>query len=460
MLTYELKHQGLPLYEALYRAIRRDIITGRIKNGERLPSKRSLSEHLQISKATVENAYAQLSAEGLVDARPRSGLFAIAPAGLAPEGIPLYPPEPRKETEEERTDLSRGRTEAERFPFSVWSRLLRTVMLEEGERLLLPTDSFGVYPLRLAIARYLYRMRGLQVLPEQILVGAGAEYLFQLCIQLLGRERIWGAGEPGYRGFEQVCRSMGAPFRGLPMDEEGIHPDALGRAGVSVVHLSPAHHFPTGIPTPPQRRRALLAYAAQVDGYIIEDDYDSEFRRAGKPLPPLFSQDATERVIYCNTFTRTLAPSLRIGYLVLPLRLVEKFRERLGFYASTVPSFEQYTLARFLEEGYFEKHLNRMKKHYRQKAQALYALWEGSPLATCSKWIQTDSELHVLLQLQTHLSDEELRRRMRDLGYTIRLLSDFCSSPEESTRTLVLGGAGRTEEEMRSALQALAKAIQ
>ena len=450
MLTYDLKKWNLPLYDALYREIREDILSGRISHGEKLPSKRALAEHLRISKVTVENAYAQLLAEGYISSRCRCGYFAEGGDIVADHrSEPAFPKEsPRPPTR----DLTHGGTE-DGFPFSVWARLMRGVIAEVGERLLLPTETAGIYPLRAAIAGYLYRMRGIRVLPEQIVVGAGAEYLYQLILQLLGKERIYAAEEPGHKKFHQVCSAAGVRCMPVTVDDEGLSTKALEESGASVAHLSPAHHFPTGAVASPQRRRELLGWAMAEDRYLVEDDYDSEFRLSGRPIPPLFSQDTAGRVIYINTFSKTMAPSFRIGYMVLPSALLECYREKLGFYSSTVPAFEQYTLARFLEEGYFEKHLSRMKKRYKEKREGVLSLLSSLSLAKKVTPIAADAGLHFLLTVETKRTDDEIKAAFHSCGYVVQCLSDYYTEPKATRiRTLVLSDVGYAAEDFCNAL--------
>ena len=225
-----------------------------------------------------------------------------------------------------------------------------------------------MFELRCAIAEHLREFRGIDADPNCIVVGAGTEYLYGLLIQLLGFDKVYALEDPGYRKIAQVYESYGVQYRFTPMDKEGIDPKALEKSGADILHISPSHHFPTGIVTPIARRYTLLDWAARSENrYIIEDDYDSEFRLTGKPIPALQSIDSADRVIYMNTFSKSLASTIRISYMVLPTALAEAFYKNLGFYACTVSNLEQYTLAKFISEGYFEKHINRMRIRYKQK---------------------------------------------------------------------------------------------
>ena len=371
MLTYELKKApGVPLYEALYRCIRGDILSGHLAADTKLPSKRALAEHLEISKITVETAYGQLLEEGYIRSQQKVGYF------VEPISQKTAAPVAASSREEPPADMGTG---PEKFPFSVWSRLQREVLLDYGEKLLLPLHSQGSPELRQAIADHLAQFRGMTVDPGNILVGAGTDFLYNLLIQLLGRDKIYAVEEPGYDKIRKIYAAGGVACVSAEMDEWGVMPEKLGDA--RILHISPAHHFPTGIVTPLSRRQALLRWAAEQDGYIIEDDYDSEFRFDAHPVPTMMSLDGRGRVVYMNTFSKSLAPSIRISYMVLPEGMMQRFREKLGFYSCTVSSFEQMTLARFLSRGHFEKHINRMRRFYRARRNKILEILSNCDFA-------------------------------------------------------------------------------
>ena len=405
LLTYELKKApGLPLYEALCRCIREDILSGKLPSGTKLPSKRALAAHLEVSKVTVEGAYAQLLAEGYLRSQEKVGYF-VEEVPQRPTAahvpVPQQPPEP-----EWLLDLT-ANAPATGFPFSVWMRLQRQVMLDYGDRLLTPLPPQGYPELRAAIAEHLLQFRGLSVDPENILIGAGTDFLYNLLIQLLGRDKGYAVEDPGYRKIRQIYAAGGVECISVPLDAFGVMPDRLGSA--KILHCSPSHHFPTGIVTPAARRRQLLGWAEEApERWIIEDDYDSEFRFHAHPVPSLMSMDHAGRVIYMNTFSKTLAPSIRISYMILPPALMARFRETLGFYSCTVPSFEQYTLARFLSGGWFEKHINRMRKFYRTRRNRVIEILEASAFAGRISILEQDAGLHFLLRIDSDLTDRQL----------------------------------------------------
>ena len=453
MLTYELKKSpGVPLYEALYRFIRADILSGALAAGEKLPSKRALAENLEVSKITVEAAYNQLLSEGYIRSREKVGYFVEAVQRHAPA-----PAAHREEPSEAAPRLDVTGSGTVRFPFSVWTRLQREVMLDYGEQLLLPLPNQGIFELRQAISDHLAAFRGLHAPPENILVGAGTDFLYNILIQLLGRELTYAVEEPGYGKIRKIYAAGGVDCISAAMDARGVKPESLGEA--RVLHFSPSHHFPTGLVTPVSRRAELLEWANGCGGYIIEDDYDSEFRFDAHPMPAMQSLDHSGRVIYMNSFSKTLAPSIRISYMVLPGELMARFKRELGFYSCTVPSFEQYTLARFLSRGHFEKHINRMRKFYRSRRNRIIEILKNCPFSDRLTILEQDAGLHFLLKVDTSLSDRELIRELEDCGIHIHALSHYYHGAYRDSHMLVVNYALLSDERLENALSELAEKI-
>lgn len=453
MQTYTLDRSGAsPLYEQLYRALKADILSGALPGGSRLPSGRALAEHLGLSRVTVETAYAQLLAEGYLTSRPRAGYFVEQ---LTPQELPPRVSEPEAQPPEPETAQSRS---AQLFPFSVWARLMRGVLLDRRQELLRPAPDAGLPALRQAVAAELYRQRGVHVSPEQVYIGAGAEYFYNLLIQFFGHGRVYALENPGHRKIARVYQANQVAVRPIGMDADGVIPELLEQSGAEVLHISPSHHYPTGTVTPITRRQALMRWlTAQPGRYLIEDDYDSEFRFSGLPIPTIQSMDRSGRVIYMNTFSRTISPSLRISYMILPRTLLPQWQEAMGFYSCTVPSFEQMTLTRFLAEGYFEKHLSRMKKHYRAvRAQLFSVLHTPQAVRLCAVH-DTDAGLHLVLELKNAPEPEALRALLRQSGLPDALLSDFyldAPSPQ-AQKSIVLGYADAEPAQLEAALTAL-----
>ena len=411
-----------------------------------------MAEHLEVSKVTVEGAYNQLLSEGYLRSEEKVGYFVEAVEQLQAPSLPVTPKQ--AQPKEWAVDLT-ANGPAEGFPFSVWMRLQRQVMLDYGHKLLAPMPAQGYLELRTAIARHLSQFRNMQVDPEHILVGAGTDFLYNLLLQLLGRDLVYGVEEPGYHKIRQIYDAGGVACVSAEMDSQGVRPDRLGEA--QVLHISPSHHFPTGIVTPAKRRQQLLEWAGE-DKWIIEDEYDCEFRFNAHPVPSLYSMDRRGRVIYMNTFSKTLAPSIRISYMILPAGLMERFRQKLGFYGCTVPSFEQCTLARFLDEGHFEKHINRMRRSYRSRRNKVVRILEESPLAGRIRIMERDAGLHFILRFDTGLSDGELTMVWEKAGIRVRSLGEYYHGPIPAwaEHCLVVNYSGLSDESLAALEKALA----
>lgn len=418
MLTYTLNDTDGPKYLQLSKLIKADVESGKLKAGDRLPSKRTFARNSGVSTITVQNAYDQLISEGYVTAVEKKGYYVSSfrkPVKTAPviESIDL--PEP------DLPDLSGNRMREESFPFSIWSKLLRETLSTDRDKLLSPIRAEGVPELRKAIAGHLSSFRGMSVSPSQIVIGAGTEYLYSLLIQLLGRELVYAIEDPGYGKLSRIYAANAIKYTKVPLDEKGLSAELLDSSGADVAHISPNHHFPTGITMPLERRYELLAWAAAKETrFIIEDDYDSEFRVSKSPVPTMYSLDGSGSVIYMNTFSKSLASTIRISYMVLPETLGDTFRRELSFYASTVPSFEQYTLSRFISEGYFEKHINRMRLYYIRQRQAVIDEILMSPLKDSCTIIENSAGLHFILSINTEKSDETIKSELLKEGIKIQ----------------------------------------
>ena len=464
MLTYHLDpHSKTPLYEQLYRAVRTDIMSGTLAGGTRLPSKRQLAANLRVSQITVETAYGQLLAEGYIVSEPRRGYFVqkqlTVPAQTqAPKAAA---PHTHAAPEDDcKYDFRTNIVDTECFPFATWARLSRSVLSEYSDRLLRATDPCGAAELREQIERYLYDFRGINISPDNILVGAGSEYLMHLVIQLLGRDRVYALENPGYRKLYQIFDVSGVAVRPLPLDKSGLRADALAASDASVVYLTPSHHFPLGTVMPAARRMEILRWAsAAPDRYIIEDDYDSEFRYASRPIPALGEMDRAGRVVYVNTFAKSLSPALRIGYLVLPDALMARYHERFSLYSSTVPSFDQHTLAAFMRTGGFERHISRSRKVYQARRDALMAALDRELADLPHEVSRSEAGLHLLLHMRNGMLERELIERARAVGVRVYGLSAYYTPPVKSPQaTLVLGYAGLTERQIDEAAALLRQA--
>ncbi len=481
MLTYSFEDIGnVSLYEHLYKCIKADIISGKIKPNEKLPSKRAFAKNLGISVITVENSYEQLIAEGFVYSAEKKGYYAadissfnaptefFSSASSASEDLKLSFSSNTKDSnvslyssgtkssdvsqysldtkdaksphslKEEGIDIpksplladfSSNETSPENFPFTTWAKISRSVLLEKQTELLTNSPSGGVYELREAIASYLKAFRGITAEPEQIIIGAGTEYLYSLIIQLIGFDKLYAMEDPGYSKLSKIYERYGIKYVNIPIDKNGMTEAGLRKANADCVHITPSHHFPTGITMPITRRMELLKWAIdEKERYIIEDDYDSEFRMSGLPLPALRSIDKTGRVIYINTFNKSLSSTMRVSYMVLPESLLKSFNEKLGFYSCSVSNFIQYSLAAFIENGHLDHHISRMRTYYHAKRDALLKRIKNSPLSKYVTIIEQNSGLHFLMHINTKLSDKEFCSAALKNGVKLLPVSDYYSS--------------------------------
>lgn len=356
-MKYKVDKSIRPAYLQIYRQIKEDIISGNYPYNSKLPSKRLLADETETSTVTVEHAYALLCDEGYVESRERSGYFVIfrGSDGFALPGAP------------EITPIVHHSHSSPNFPFSVLAKTMRNVISDFGDAILEKSQNKGCRELRLAIKHYLSRNRGINVDIEQIVIGSGAEYLYGLIIELIGRNRIYGIENPSYKKIEQVYRAAEVTYDPLPLSADGIDSAALASTAASVLHTTPYRSFPTGVSASASKRHEYIRWSNAGERYIIEDDFESEFSVSTKPEDTLFALSDRGNVIYLNTFSKTISPSLRIGYMVLPQKLVGDFDERLGFYSCTVPTFEQHVVARLLANGDFERHINKVRRDKRKK---------------------------------------------------------------------------------------------
>ena len=466
MLTYALENRGTDtLYEYLYKQIKTDILSKKLVAGERLPSKRLLAKNLNVSTITVENAYSQLVAEGYIYSIPKSGYYVTDISADLMKPLPERPAKQFEKPKEKKTyfaDFASNSTVEDAFPFSIWSKLLKEVMAENSKELMSRSPSKGVYELRSAVAGYLYQFRGMDVKPEQVIIGAGTEYLYGLIIQLLGYDKCYAVEDPGYQKISRIYQAQNVCCKFVAMDENGINMEALEESGADVLHISPAHHFPTGLVTPVSRRYELLSWASRKDNrYIIEDEYDSEFRLVGKPVPTLESIDVGEKVIYINTFSKSLSSTIRISYMVLPESLMRRYDEMLSFYACTVSNIEQYTLARFITDGCREKHINRMRNYYREQRDLVLACIKKYMNPDKIRIREENSGLHFLLEIDTNYSDERLRNNAEARDIHISFLSQYYRNTENARyHTLVINYSGIMPEHIEEAVRRLIESIE
>lgn len=462
MLTYVFdKNSGVPLYEQLYRFIKADILSGKISGGSKLPSKRELAANLGISKVTVESAYASLISEGYVYSLEKKGYYCEKNLTIQQE---------TKQTEKRRSkplnsekqliaDLSANSVPTSQFPFSVWSKLTREVIASYSRELLEPIPYNGVKALRDAIAQYVSQVKGMSVDAERIIIGAGSEYLYSQIIRLLGNDKIYAIENPSYRKIAKVYDMNGVSYKYIPVRKNGIDIDALKKSGADAVHISPSHNFPTGNVTDAKVRHEIISWAKKDGRFIIEDDFDSELRFNGLPLPPLQTLDTdSSKVIYINTFSKTISPAFRISYMILPLNLSEKYARTLSFNSCTVPSLEQFTLARFISSGHYERHINRMKKYYKLLRSELFEEFAHSELSQYAKISEAQAGLHFIIEFDSGLTDKQMKAYLDSRGVNASFMSDYYTDGEKNEGEILVNYSGLNAESFGKVLKILSEA--
>lgn len=346
-------------YYSLYLEIKQRILSGELSAGEKLPSKRVCADMRGVSLVTVERAYAMLEEEGYIHSRERSGYFVAvidSPTGRATSA------QENKKAPIEHIPEGHEKPKESDFEYSLWFKTLRRVISERDRELFVRSPSKGCAVLRNALVDYLYRYRGMVADPNCIVIGSGSEQLYEIAVKLLGRDKIYGIEDPSYSQIRAVYEGAGATVCPLSFGEDGIESAALNENYFDVLHVTPFHSYPSGVTTSISKRYEYLRWASKKESYIIEDDFDSEFFIPGHPIESLYSLDTRGSVIYINTFSKSLSPSMRMGYMILPHSLLDSYEEKLGIFSCSVPVLDQYVLAEFISSGSFERHLNRMRR--------------------------------------------------------------------------------------------------
>lgn len=452
-----------PLYEKIYEYIKNEIVDGKISKGEKLPSTRLLAKNLSVSRSTVELAYDQLLAEGYIEAEPYRGYFVC-------DIEALYQLEQRNHMQEKlqagqdwqpgwKTEIKHGAgsskqkeidfspytIDTQNFPYNVWRKLHKNVLLDDREEILLSGDGQGDHELRMAIADYLHQARGVNCVAEQIIIGAGNEYLELLLAQVLGEKKTVLMDDPTYLQAYRTFSNMGYLVKNIPAEQGSMPIEAVRRENADILYVMPSHQFPLGTVMPLKQRLELLKWASEKEGrYLIEDDHDSEYRYKGKPIPALQSIDHEEKVIYLGTFSKSIAPSLRISYMVLPQHLLKNYQSYCGFYSTTVSKIQQEVLCGFIRGGYFGRHLNKMRGIYKNKHDFLVSELKKRP------WVENiagdNAGLHVLVQVDTQMSEEELCERAAEQGIHLMGISEHYIHKPPVSKPVLLLGYGKPDE--------------
>ena len=452
-----------PLYEKIYEYIKNEIVDGKISKGEKLPSTRLLAKNLSVSRSTVELAYDQLLAEGYIEAEPYRGYFVC-------DIEALYQLEQRNHMQEKlqagqdwqpgwKTEIKHGAgsskqkeidfspytIDTQNFPYNVWRKLHKNVLLDDREEILLSGDGQGDHELRMAIADYLHQARGVNCVAEQIIIGAGNEYLELLLAQVLGEKKTVLMDDPTYLQAYRTFSNIGYLVKNIPAEQGSMPIEAVRRENADILYVMPSHQFPLGTVMPLKQRLELLKWASEKEGrYLIEDDHDSEYRYKGKPIPSLQSIDHEEKVIYLGTFSKSIAPSLRISYMVLPQHLIKNYQRYCGFYSTTVSKIQQEVLCGFIRGGYFGRHLNKMRGIYKNKHDFLVSELKKRP------WVENiagdNAGLHVLVQVDTQMSEEELCERAAEQGIHLMGISEHYIHKPPVSKPVLLLGYGKPDE--------------
>ena len=452
-----------PLYEKIYEYIKNEIVDGKISKGEKLPSTRLLAKNLSVSRSTAELAYDQLLAEGYIEAEPYRGYFVC-------DIEALYQLEQRNHMQEKlqagqdwqpgwKTEIKHGAgsskqkeidfspytIDTQNFPYNVWRKLHKNVLLDDREEILLSGDGQGDHELRMAIADYLHQARGVNCVAEQIIIGAGNEYLELLLAQVLGEKKTVLMDDPTYLQAYRTFSNMGYLVKNIPAEQGSMPIEAVRRENADILYVMPSHQFPLGTVMPLKQRLELLKWASEKEGrYLIEDDHDSEYRYKGKPIPSLQSIDHEEKVIYLGTFSKSIAPSLRISYMVLPQHLLKNYQRYCGFYSTTVSKIQQEVLCGFIRGGYFGRHLNKMRGIYKNKHDFLVSELKKRP------WVENiagdNAGLHVLVQVDTQMSEEELCERAAEQGIHLMGISEHYIHKPPVSKPVILLGYGKPDE--------------
>lgn len=460
-------HAGMPYYEQIYNYIREEIKRGNLKAAMRLPSTRLLAEHLKVSRSTTQMAYEQLLSEGYIESVPCRGYFVLGIEGLVDTGqdgggdVTEICERTGKNSrcQKYQVDFSPRGVDLDSFPFNTWRKLSKNTLVDDNREMFASGDPQGEPAFREAIRSYLHSARGVNCTADQIVVGAGSEYLLMLLSRVLGPDHTIAMENPTYKQAYRVFESLHYPVVPVDMDMSGLDVALLNESGADIAYVMPSHQYPTGIVMPVKRRQELLAWAYKKEGrYLIEDDYDSEFRYKGKPIPALQGMDGRERVIYSGTFSKSIAPAIRVSYLVLPKPLLSVYRERVSFYSSTVSRIDQNILYQFMTGGYYERHLNRMRAIYKAKHDTLLGA-----LKPFEKQFQIKGEyagLHLLLTDRMGRTEKWLVEAAGSAGVRVYGLSSYVirESRAVTRPTVVLGYAMLDEDEIKEGIRLLKKA--
>lgn len=474
-----------PIYEQIYKYIRKEIINGNISCGTKLPSGRGMAAHLSVSRNTIDMAYGQLVSEGYIEAVPQKGYYVCALDNLYSEGIVMPGAretadaedparslqalqqrssggEEQEASQQYKVDFALNGVDMDYFPYSRWRKLMKECLIDDNKDLFLSGSHQGDLELRSAVQNYLYQSRGVHCKPSQIVIGAGSDYMLLLLSRILSEKRHIAMENPTYKQAFTIFESLGYTITPVSVDGQGMQVNLLENSTADLAYVTPSHHFPMGMVMSASRKQKLLAWAGKKEErYIIEDDYDSEFRYSGKPIPALQSQDPFGKVIYMGTLSKAIAPGIRISYMVLPEKMLERYHAVAEFHFSTVSRIDQRLISQFFLQGYFERHLNRMRKIYKTKHDILMHELKESGLPV--KITGDSAGLHLLLSFGGKVEnagekERELVASAEREGVKVYILSDYYIKEELRAPTILIGFARLKESELKEGVQALCRA--
>lgn len=481
MMVVDLKKRGKkPIYEFLYEFIKSEIVSGRIKGGEKLPSRRQMAQDNGIAEITVASAYAQLITEGYIESREKSGYYVLDYSGQMERmdgsavssavtsahgglGECADASVKRQNRPPVSFNFSDSSLPESTFPFDTWSKLTRRILsMERGECIKSPSAQ-GIPELRKAIADYLERSRGFSSDPERIVIAPGTEYLNEMLLKIIGGVSFVAMEDPGYPAISRLYENSANKCIHIPVDESGLITDELKDKNIKMVHVSPSHHFPLGVIMSASRRAALAGWASENDAWIVEDDYDSEFRFEGRPVPPLASS-YPDRVVYMNTFSRTLSPSIRVAFMVLPKGLYDIYNDKMTYRSGGVSTLNQLTLRSFIAEGYYERHISRMKNFYRKRKNAIRGIAETGCLSQFFECEGDGSGMMFLLKPRPGVLPgqkcEIFIKELKKHGIILNSVKDYCYNRLVATNNKFIVNFGHvTEADFERASQIICDVI-
>ncbi len=441
-----------PLYQQLYLYIKKQIKNNILKTDDKLPSKRSLSNHLGISINTITNAYEMLIDEGYLYSVERTGYFVSDIDNLVSIDFDKNSLLLREDIKHKyKYNLKYNNIDTSNFPLYNWKK--STLNVIDNNEWLESRDSKGLLSLRKCICKYLYNSRNVVTSPDNIIISSGLEYLFQILFYVLPDDSIYGIENPGFKMFKQIFDNNNLKFNLIDIDKKGISIKDINKSDSNIICVTPSHQFPTGVIMPIDRRVQLLNWANKKSNrFIIEDDYDSEFKYYGKPIPALKSLDKSERVIYLGNFSKSLTPTLRVSYMVLPDDLMNIYNKNLPFINCPVSSFNQLILCDFIENKYFERYLNRMRNIYKEKREIATSHIIKNDKNKIFKILGSEAGLHFILEINKDCSEDKLIRNIKEKKVYVESLSSYYEDNYYDNIKLLIGFAGLSNNDLIKSL--------